>query len=167
MVKKTRRSWRQENAGPQAIHPGLMDIVDEVEQPLSQSLGDKFQLILASEETMSESNTFKVAIPLAEGRLCNHFGHCQQFAVIRVKEGVIDGEELHTPPPHEPGVLPRWLGDLGVNLIFAGGMGQRALSLFAERGIRVITGAPSLDPEALTKSYLAGNLMSGANVCDH
>jgi predicted Fe-Mo cluster-binding NifX family protein len=46
-------------------------------------------------------------------------------------------------------------------------MGHRALSLFAERGIRVITGAPNLDPEALTKSYLAGNLMSAANVCDH
>jgi predicted Fe-Mo cluster-binding NifX family protein len=54
-----------------------------------------------------------------------------------------------------------------VNLIFAGGMGQRALSLFAERGIRVITGAPNLEPEALAKSYLAGSLISGANVCDH
>ena len=147
-----------------------VDCVDEVEQPLGPkqvSQGEKSAKILASEETVSEPNTFKVAIPLAEGRLCNHFGHCQQFAVIRVKEGVIDGEELHTPPPHEPGVLPRWLGDLGVNLIFAGGMGQRALSLFAEQGIQVITGAPNLEPEALTKSYLDGSLMSGANVCDH
>jgi ATP-binding protein involved in chromosome partitioning len=123
--------------------------------------------ILSSEETVSEPNTFKVAIPLAEGRLCNHFGHCQQFAVIRVKEGVIDGEELHTPPPHEPGLLPRWLGDLGVNIILAGGMGQRALSLFAERGIRVLTGSPIQNPEALVTSYLAGNLSSGANLCDH
>lgn len=116
---------------------------------------------------MPEPNILKVAIPLAEGRLCNHFGHCQQVAVIRVKEGVIDGEEFHTPPPHEPGVLPRWLGDLGVNLIFAGGMGHRALTLFAERGIRVITGNPTLDPEAIVTSYLAGNLISGVNVCDH
>ncbi len=147
-----------------------MDLVDEGEQRLSQpqvSLVEKSAQILLSEETVPEPNIFKVAIPLAEGRLCNHFGHCQQFVVIRVKEGVIDGEELHTPPPHEPGVLPCWLGDLGVNLIFAGGMGQRALSLFAERGIRVITGVPNLDPEGLMKSYLAGNLMSGANVCDH
>ena len=129
--------------------------------------GEQLSKISTSEATVSELNTFKVAIPLAEGRLCNHFGHCQQFAVIRVKEGMIDGKELHTPPPHEPGVLPRWLGDLGVNLVFAGGMGHRALSLFAERGIRVITGAPNQEPEALTESYLAGNLMSGANVCDH
>jgi ATP-binding protein involved in chromosome partitioning len=116
---------------------------------------------------VSDPNTFKVAIPLAEGRLCNHFGHCQQFAVIRVKAGLIDGKELHTPPPHEPGVLPRWLGDLGVNLVLAGGMGQRALSLFAAQGIQVITGSPSHEPEALVHRYLSGTLVSGPNVCDH
>lgn len=116
---------------------------------------------------MSDPHTFKVAIPLAAGRLCNHFGHCEQFAVIMVKEGLIAGTEFHSPPPHEPGVLPRWLGDLGVKLIFAGGMGQRALSLFAEQGIRVITGIPIQEPEALVQGYLSGALVSGANVCDH
>jgi ATP-binding protein involved in chromosome partitioning len=148
----------------------LWDLVDGVEERLShpqESPAEKSGQILSSEEIVSEPSTFKVAIPLAEGRLCNHFGHCQQFAVIRVKEGLIDGKELHTPPPHEPGVLPRWLGDLGVNLIFAGGMGQRALSLFAEQGIKVITGSPSQEPEALVQGYLSGTLVSGPNVCDH
>jgi len=56
---------------------------------------------------------------------------------------------------------------LGVNLIIAGGMGQRALSLFAENGIKVITGSPSHEPEALVQGYLAGTLVSGPNVCDH
>jgi ATP-binding protein involved in chromosome partitioning len=99
----------------------------------------------------SDRNTLKVAIPLAEGKLCNHFGHCEQFAVIRIKEGLIDGKEFHTPPPHEPGLLPRWLGDLGVNLIIAGGMGQSALNLFAEQGIKVITGSTSQEPETLVQ----------------
>lgn len=114
-----------------------------------------------------ENDTFKVAIPLANGVLCNHFGHCEVFALLPVQEGKIGEPEFHTPPPHEPGVLPRWLGDLGVNLIIAGGMGQRALRLFAERGIRVITGAPPEDPVSLVKSYLAGTLVSGPNLCDH
>lgn len=87
--------------------------------------------------------------------------------MIRVKEGLIDGKELHTPPPHEPGVLPRWLRDLGVNLVIAGGMGQQALSLFAENGIKVITGSPGQEPEALVQGYLSGTLISGSNVCDH
>jgi ATP-binding protein involved in chromosome partitioning len=115
----------------------------------------------------SDPDTLKVAIPLAEGRLCNHFGHCEKFAVIQVREGLMGEKELHTPPPHDPGVIPRWLGDLGVNLIIAGSMGQRALSLFAEKGIKVITGSPSQEPEALVQGYLAGTLVGGPNVCDH
>ncbi len=115
----------------------------------------------------AENNTFKAAVPLAGGVLCNHFGHCEKFAVMEVFEGRIGAMELQAPPPHEPGVLPRWLGELGVNLIIASGMGQRALSLFTEQGIKVVTGAPSLEPEALVRQYLAGSLMTGPNVCDH
>lgn len=119
------------------------------------------------EMVMPDKTTFKAAVPLAGGVLCNHFGHCEKFAVLHVQDGQIGDTEFHTPPPHEPGVLPRWLGDLGVNLIIAGGMGQRALSLFNDQGIRVITGAPNQEPAALIQSYLAGSLMTGANVCDH
>ncbi|MCU0589695.1 MAG: P-loop NTPase [Syntrophobacteraceae bacterium] len=112
-------------------------------------------------------HTFKVAVPLAEGRLTNHFGHCEQFAIVDVHDGKIDGKEIVTPPPHEPGLLPRWLGERGVSLILAGGMGQRALHLFSERNIHVVTGAPNLEPEELIRQYLAGELTTGANVCDH
>jgi ATP-binding protein involved in chromosome partitioning len=113
------------------------------------------------EINLSEPNTFKVVIPLAEGKLCSHFGNCKQFAVIRVKEGLIDGKKFLKPPPHEPGVLPRWLADLGVNLIFAGGMGQRALSLFAENGIKVITGSPAMNLSPWSKDTFSGTLVSG------
>jgi Mrp family chromosome partitioning ATPase/predicted Fe-Mo cluster-binding NifX family protein len=112
-------------------------------------------------------HTFKVAVPLADGRLTNHFGHCEQFAIVNVQNGKIDGKEIITPPPHEPGLLPRWLGERGVSLVLAGGMGQRALQLFSERSIHVVTGAPNLEPEELIGQYLAGELMAGANVCDH
>lgn len=115
----------------------------------------------------TDSSTFKAAVPLARGVLCQHFGHCEQFAVMQVQQGKIDSLELLTPPPHEPGVFPRWLGDLGVNLIIAGGMGQRALNFLAQGGIKVITGAPDLEPETLIKEYLSGTLDSGLNVCDH
>jgi len=46
-------------------------------------------------------------------------------------------------------------------------MGQRAISLFDQVGISVITGAPSLEPEELVKSYLDNELVAGDNVCDH
>ncbi|MGD8992953.1 MAG: NifB/NifX family molybdenum-iron cluster-binding protein [Desulfobacterales bacterium] len=109
----------------------------------------------------------RFAIPLANGKLTAHFGHCQMFALIEVAENEITDKQLLIPPPHEPGILPSWLHQKGADVIIAGGMGQRAISLFSEKGIKVITGAPELEPEALVTNYLDNTLMTGANVCDH
>lgn len=111
----------------------------------------------------------KIAIPLANQCLCMHFGHCETFAVIDVdldQRKIVAREDL-TPPPHEPGVLPRWLAEQGVELILAGGMGSRAQGLFAEHNIRVVVGLPAESPEKLVELYLGGNLQAGVNACDH
>ena len=111
----------------------------------------------------------KIAIPLADGKLCAHFGHCQQFALLDVDEktGRATAQKTLTPPPHEPGVLPRWLHELGANVIIAGGMGNRAQQLFTENNIKVVIGAPAEMPEKLVSDYVSGTLQSGANLCDH
>ena len=109
----------------------------------------------------------KFAIPLAQGVLCAHFGHSEHFAIVDTEDGQIKSKELLIPPPHEPGVLPRWLGELGVDVVIAGGMGRRALDLFSQNGIQVTIGAPSSPPEALVEQYLQGALITGQNICDH
>ena len=111
----------------------------------------------------------KIAIPLAEGKLCMHFGHCETFALLDVdmeNKKIVGRAEL-TPPPHEPGVLPRWLAEQGAGVILAGGMGQRAQALFAEQHIQVMVGLPAETPDLLVKHYLAGTLQAGTNICDH
>jgi hypothetical protein len=67
----------------------------------------------------------KIAIPLHQGALSLHFGHCEHFVLVEVdtENGKILGKTFHEPPPHEPGVLPKWLAELGTDLIIAGGMG--------------------------------------------
>ncbi len=109
----------------------------------------------------------KFAIPLAEGKLTAHFGHCQEFALVDVEDNEIKNKETLVPPPHEPGVLPKWLHEQGTNVIIAGGMGGRALDLFAQNNIQVIVGASTLTPEELVKQYLDNTLQTGGNVCDH
>ena len=111
----------------------------------------------------------RIAIPVAEGRLATHFGHCAQFALIDVNEesGDVGPTELVQAPEHEPGLLPRWLAEKGVQVVIAGGMGRRALGLFAESGIEVAVGAPAESPEKLAAQFLAGTLKTGENVCDH
>lgn len=111
----------------------------------------------------------KFAIPLAEGSLCMHFGHCETFALVDVDPATkaITKTETVVPPSHEPGLLPKWLSERGVTAIIAGGMGSRAQALFAERGIQVITGATGGTSEELVTAHLAGTLQTGANACDH
>ena len=110
----------------------------------------------------------KIAIPVKNNKLCNHFGHCEQFYICETDDSkAIIKHELITPPPHEPGLLPRWLGEKHVELIISGGMGQRAKSLFEERNIQVCVGAPPLPPEILVGKYLNNELTYGSNTCDH
>lgn len=109
----------------------------------------------------------KIAIPLVQGRLSSHFGHCEHFALVEVDGSNIVGKTLLEPPPHEPGALPAWLGEQGAGVIIAGGMGRRAQQLFAQNGITVVVGAPAETPEQLVAAYLGGTLETGENLCDH
>jgi Mrp family chromosome partitioning ATPase/predicted Fe-Mo cluster-binding NifX family protein len=141
----------------------LFKMVDAVEnltrkEPPSQKEAD------VKEEEMEK---IIIAVPVAGGKLCAHFGHCEQFVLIETANGSIRGKTMHTPPPHEPGVLPKWLHELGAKVIIAGGMGSRAQGFFTEYGIKVITGAPGDAPESLVNQYLSGTLVTGQNVCDH
>ena len=118
-------------------------------------------------ETVIKEEKMKIAIPVANGRICAHFGHSEQFALIEVEDNEIKSKEMLIPPAHEPGVLPRWLHEQGANVIITGGMGQRAQMLFEENGIKVIYGVASGEPEELVKQYLNDTLEAGENICDH
>jgi len=110
----------------------------------------------------------RIAIPLSNDNLSQHFGHCEQFAIIDVDDNKnISETELVTPPAHEPGVLPKWLAGMHVNLIIAGGMGRRAQQLFAQNNINVIIGAPANEPQQLVRQYLDDQLQCGQNICEH
>ena len=109
----------------------------------------------------------KIAMPIQGGKLSQHFGHCEQFSLFDIEDRSVLGREDLSSPPHEPGLLPRWLKEKGVNLVIAGGMGQRAQMIFEQAGIEVICGAPSEAPDIVVGSYLKGNLEAGDNACDH
>ena len=108
-----------------------------------------------------------IAIPVTGGKLSPHFGHCEHFALFQLENDRIENQTILASPPHEPGMLPPWLKDKGVNLVITGGMGRRAQDLFTSSGVRVIYGVEPQDPEAIVEQYLNGSLDTGDNVCDH
>jgi Mrp family chromosome partitioning ATPase/predicted Fe-Mo cluster-binding NifX family protein len=116
-----------------------------------------------------KDGSLRIALPVAHGRLSMHFGHAEKFTLYDVDRasGKVVGTQNIDAPEHEPGLLPTWLAGHGADMIIAGGMGSRARMLFEEKGIEVITGASSDEPEAVVRAYLGGTLATGPNVCDH
>ncbi len=109
----------------------------------------------------------KIAIPLDNGILSMHFGHADTFAVYYIEDGKITKTEQLTPPPHEPGVIPKWLNEVKATKIITGGIGQSAINFFNGFGIDVLCGAPAIEPNLLMELYLKNDLKVSGSVCDH
>jgi predicted Fe-Mo cluster-binding NifX family protein len=111
----------------------------------------------------------RIAIPVTDGHLCRHFGHCEIFAFFDVdskSKQILKSEEI-TAPAHQPGLLPPWLKQHGVTHVIAGGLGSRARDLLNQVFIEIVGGAPSDSPEDLVRHYLGGTLLASERACDH
>ena len=162
---------------------GSMGVLDDTSLPITTQFNKMVDMIIQltkdrktlSSKTRSEFPVVNdraqkgkvLAVPVSNGKLSSHFGHCEEFAFIETMNGKIVKTELRNPPPHEPGVLPQWLYEQGANVAIVGGMGETAQQLLKANGIEVIMGAPEDSPESLANRYLTKTLVPGENRCDH
>ncbi len=159
-----------------ACDNGVPFILDKAGTPAAEAFEKVISPLLALDrgsgtEASTEGGAASevVAVPVVDGKVAMHFGHCENFrlfTVDREKNEIVGTIEVEAPP-HEPGLLPGWLREKGATRILAGGMGTRALGLFSDMGIEVETGIPSGAPESLVNDWLRGDLVRGRNVCDH
>jgi predicted Fe-Mo cluster-binding NifX family protein len=110
-----------------------------------------------------------IAIPSAEGRLHEHFGGCREFTLVQAdpEQRKIVSVRTVIPPPHAPGLFPRWLREQGVSIVIAGGIGRRALANFDHHGIAVRAGMPDAPVEELATAFLNGQLTAVPEGCEH
>ncbi len=110
----------------------------------------------------------KVAIPVANDKLSQHFGHSDYFRVYVVDDNnkIIDNEFL-PPPEHQPGVIPNWVASQGVTDIIVGGIGPAAIDIFNSKNVNVFSGANVDTPENIILDFVNGTLVVNANTCDH
>lgn len=109
----------------------------------------------------------RVVFPTNDGvTIETHFGHCRQFKIFDIEEGKIVNTEIIDAPPHQPGLLPRFLGEKNIDVVITGGMGQRAIDLFKAQDIEVILGAQG-EIEEVLEVYLTGDLYSTGSACSH
>jgi len=125
----------------------------------------------------------RIAIPSnAEGGLdgqrSGHFGHCDAFTIIDVKDGQIDKVEVVANQEHAQGgclVPVKFLESLKVNALVVGGIGMRPLVGFNDVGIDVYfdNAEPMVKPvvEALIEGKLQiiqqQQTCGGSGGCSH
>ncbi|MCD6420247.1 MAG: NifB/NifX family molybdenum-iron cluster-binding protein [Synergistetes bacterium] len=89
-----------------------------------------------------------------------HFGHAPYYVMVDVDGNrVTNVVSMENPMAgeHNPGDLPTFMKENGVNVIVSGGMGPRAQEYFASYGIRTVVGVYGKVKDVL-EEYLNGNV---------
>ncbi len=107
----------------------------------------------------------KIAISTENNQVSSHFGRCPHFTIVDIKEGRLRNKEVIPNPGHQPGFLPKFFSERGVECIIAGGMGTRAKQLFDQFGIETIIGVTG-DIDAVIDKIIDGRLEGGESLCD-
>ncbi len=109
----------------------------------------------------------KIAVPVLNGNLSSHFGHCETFAFFNVEDNQIKEVIELEAPEHQPGSFPKWVAAQGATDVIAGGIGPSAVQLFEQYGVNVYIGAPSMPIRELVTDFLQNKLELNVNLCHH
>jgi predicted Fe-Mo cluster-binding NifX family protein len=117
----------------------------------------------------------RVAIPSTnngglDGQRSGHFGHCDVFTLVDVKEGKIQGVSTIPNQEHVQGgcmVPVNILAEHKVNALIVGGIGMRPLMGFKQAGIDVYHDATRYEIRPVVEDLIAGKLpmISDDQVC--
>ncbi|MFA5093113.1 MAG: NifB/NifX family molybdenum-iron cluster-binding protein [Candidatus Omnitrophota bacterium] len=107
----------------------------------------------------------RVAISTDGEFVSAHFGRCPTFTLVDIENGKAVKRIEVANPGHQPGAIPEFLNQKGVNCIVAGGMGMRATSFFDEYGIKTIVGISGKIDEVI-EELKKGTLKSAESLCN-
>jgi len=103
-----------------------------------------------------------------DGEVSQHFGRCPAYVLVETEGGRVTGARVERNPhfgDHQPGQMPVFIRSLGPQVVIAGGMGPRAVDMFSEFGIEVVTGAGG-NVRRVVEAYLRGEIR-GIVPCAH
>lgn len=108
----------------------------------------------------------KVALSCEGDSVSAHFGRCQKYVLASIEDGILKEKQEVLNPGHEPGFLPLFLKQQGVNVMIAGGAGPRAVEILKQNGIDCILGV-SGNVNQVLDLFMQGKLEAGESSCSH
>ncbi|MEQ8225446.1 MAG: NifB/NifX family molybdenum-iron cluster-binding protein [Candidatus Eremiobacterota bacterium] len=109
----------------------------------------------------------RLAVATEGGNISQHFGQCSEYTIADIQDKKILNKRLFTNPGHQGGgcSIPHTLHDEKVDCVIAGGMGQKAIMLFEQYGIKTYLGVSGSVDKAID-NFINGSLVSGESTCD-
>ena len=110
----------------------------------------------------------KIALPTRDGKIDDHFGHCDHFTVATVTNGVVEAKERVESPVGcgcKSDIAPR-LAEMGVRILLGGNMGDGARNVLNSNGIQVFRGCTG-NVDDVINAYIAGKIEDVQIACNH
>ena len=86
---------------------------------------------------------------------------------IKFENNKIINSYAKEPPPHQEGVIPRWLAAEKASDLLVGGIGPKAVEILYAHGINVYVGVEVDNADNLALDFINGDLKFGQNYCHH
>ncbi|ACL03762.1 Dinitrogenase iron-molybdenum cofactor biosynthesis protein [Desulfatibacillum aliphaticivorans] len=109
----------------------------------------------------------KIAVPTREGKIDDHYGHCDHFTVFTVNADKKITEESTVESPQGCGCksnIAQQLSAEGVTVMLSGNMGQSAVDKLKEAGIQVVRGCDG-DVKDVLQLWLDGEIKDSGIGC--
>ncbi len=103
--------------------------------------------------------TVKVALPVENDNISQHFGRCTQFQIYTITDRAIAGSEIVVTGEMGHDELGLWFLQNGVQAVICGGIGAGAQGALAAAGIIVFPGVEGACDDAIAK-LLTGELIA-------
>ncbi|MDD4516169.1 NifB/NifX family molybdenum-iron cluster-binding protein [Massilibacteroides sp.] len=108
----------------------------------------------------------KIAVPTKESKVDDHFGHCESYTIYTIEDNSIKGTES-LPSPQGCGCksnIASVLQEKGITVMLAGSMGNGALNVLSNHGIKVYRGCSGGTKE-LVLDFLSGKINDSGEAC--
>ena len=109
----------------------------------------------------------KIAIPTKDGKIDEHFGHCEGYTIYSFDSEKRIASEESLAAPAGCGCksnIAGTLASMGVTHLLAGGMGDGAARVLGSHGIKVLRGVSGAT-KAAAESFARGELVDAGSNC--
>ncbi len=139
----------------------------DVRPPKKRHLGSNCQCS-NHKDPVTSPQKLKLAIPVTDGVVADHFGHCEYYALIEIENGIVKATENITAPEGCgcKSNIANLLAEKGISLMLAGNIGDGAFNKIRSQHIDVIRGCTG-ELDKLITQFINGEICDSQQNCDH